>query len=136
MMVKRTTVMVAQRLSTVWSADVICWVSKGVVAEHGSHNDPRGLNGIYASLCKLQSVGEGTGEIKTEQTAGTEQKAIVVSTNNLTQQSGSSVFLRVLGLFDEEILVMADYRLHFCHCVRSCFSHLRVFVCLEYYHHT
>ena len=54
----RTTIIVAHRLSTVRNADRIFVIDKGQLAEQGRHDQLLALNGIYASLWKLQ-----TGEI-------------------------------------------------------------------------
>ncbi|KAJ4765195.1 ABC transporter B family protein [Rhynchospora pubera] len=55
-MVDRTTVVVAHRLSTISGAHKIAVVKDGVVAEKGRHEDLiRIPNGAYASLVKLQS---------------------------------------------------------------------------------
>ncbi|KZV41796.1 ABC transporter B family member 4-like [Dorcoceras hygrometricum] len=55
----RTTVIVAHRLSTIVNADVIAVVKNGVIAEEGTHE---GLitkkDGIYASLVTLQDSGD------------------------------------------------------------------------------
>ncbi|XP_021738589.1 ABC transporter B family member 11-like [Chenopodium quinoa] len=53
-MVDRTTVVVAHRLSTIKNADVIAVVKKGVIAEKGKHETLLRINdGVYASLVAL-----------------------------------------------------------------------------------
>ena len=53
-MVNRTTVVVAHRLSTIKNADVIAVVKKGVIAEKGKHETLiRIKDGAYASLVAL-----------------------------------------------------------------------------------
>lgn len=47
---RRTTIIVAHRLSTIRKADKICVVSGGKVAEQGTHQELIGLHGIYAKL--------------------------------------------------------------------------------------
>ncbi|XVF77627.1 hypothetical protein PTKIN_Ptkin14bG0061400 [Pterospermum kingtungense] len=56
MMVKRTCVVVAHRLSTIQKADTIAVIKNGKVAEQGSHNElvSLGRGGAYYSLIKLQ----------------------------------------------------------------------------------
>lgn len=56
MMVSRTCVVVAHRLSTIQKADTIAVIKNGKVAEHGSHNEllSLGRGGAYYSLIKLQ----------------------------------------------------------------------------------
>lgn len=58
----RTTLMIAHRLSTVRNAHTICVLEHGHIREKGSHEALLAENGIYAALWKLQT-GEGTGEI-------------------------------------------------------------------------
>ncbi|XP_073136211.1 ABC transporter B family member 11-like isoform X2 [Henckelia pumila] len=52
----RTTIIVAHRLSTITKADVIAVVKKGVIAEEGKHEDLiNKKDGIYSSLVALQN---------------------------------------------------------------------------------
>ncbi|XP_073301222.1 ABC transporter B family member 11-like isoform X2 [Primulina huaijiensis] len=54
----RTTIIVAHRLSTITNADVIAVVNNGVIAEEGKHEDLiHKKDGIYASLVALQAAG-------------------------------------------------------------------------------
>lgn len=59
MMVKRTCVVVAHRLSTIQKSDTIAVIKNGKVAEQGSHNElfSLGRGGAYYSLIKLQGAG-------------------------------------------------------------------------------
>ncbi|CAN8248117.1 unnamed protein product [Cochlearia groenlandica] len=53
-MVSRTTIVVAHRLSTIKNADVIAVVKNGVIAEKGSHETLMNIEGgVYASLVQL-----------------------------------------------------------------------------------
>ncbi|KAL7178433.1 hypothetical protein ACSBR2_031551 [Camellia fascicularis] len=55
-MVDRTTVVVAHRLSTIIDADLIAVVKNGVIAEKGKHDTLMNINdGIYASLVALHT---------------------------------------------------------------------------------
>lgn len=55
-MVNRTSIIVAHRLSTIKGADIIAVVKNGVVAEKGKHDELMNMeNGVYASLVALQS---------------------------------------------------------------------------------
>lgn len=55
-MVNRTTIVVAHRLSTIKNADVIAVVKNGVIAEKGTHETLIGIiDGIYASLVALHT---------------------------------------------------------------------------------
>lgn len=57
-MVGRTTVVVAHRLSTVRNADIIAVVRNGKIVETGSHEELISRpNGAYTSLVQLQEVG-------------------------------------------------------------------------------
>ena len=52
----RTTVVVAHRLSTIRGADIITVLKNGTVVEKGSHGDLMQIkDGIYASLVELSS---------------------------------------------------------------------------------
>ncbi|XP_073054911.1 ABC transporter B family member 11-like isoform X2 [Primulina eburnea] len=54
----RTTIIVAHRLSTITNADVIAVLNDGVIAEEGKHEDLiHKKDGIYASLVALQAAG-------------------------------------------------------------------------------
>ncbi|KAJ4835309.1 ABC transporter B member 21, partial [Turnera subulata] len=60
-MVNRTTVVVAHRLSTIRNADVIAVVKNGVIAEKGRHESLIKIkDGAYASLVALHSSGGQT----------------------------------------------------------------------------
>lgn len=58
LMVGRTTVVVAHRLSTIKNADMIAVVQQGVVVETGAHEEllAKGETGAYAELVKLQEA--------------------------------------------------------------------------------
>lgn len=50
----RTVLVIAHRLSTVKSADVVAVVSDGQIAESGTHDELLSQNGIYTALVKRQ----------------------------------------------------------------------------------
>ncbi|KAL6615847.1 hypothetical protein ACP70R_038117 [Stipagrostis hirtigluma subsp. patula] len=55
-MVSRTTIVVAHRLSTIKGADMIAVIKDGKVAEKGKHESLMGIKGgVYASLVELHS---------------------------------------------------------------------------------
>ena len=56
LMENRTTLVIAHRLSTVENADQIIVLDKGRIAETGTHTSLLALNGLYASLHRMQFV--------------------------------------------------------------------------------
>ena len=63
--VGRTTIVIAHRLSTVRNADMIYVLQNGALLEQGGHDDLLRLDGVYASLWRVQ-----TGERRLAQVAG------------------------------------------------------------------
>ncbi|KAL2510876.1 ABC transporter B family member 21 [Abeliophyllum distichum] len=60
-MVDRTTIVVAHRLSTIKNADLIAVVKNGVIAEKGKHETlTKNKDGIYASLVALHAGTSGS----------------------------------------------------------------------------
>ncbi|KAH9258741.1 hypothetical protein BASA81_003243 [Batrachochytrium salamandrivorans] len=58
---KRTTIVIAHRLSSIKACDVIIVMEKGKVVEQGSHNElMRNPTGLYASLNQLSEGGKST----------------------------------------------------------------------------
>ena len=58
----RTTLVIAHRLSTVQSADVILCVHKGKIVEKGSHDELLQLKGLYSELVQKQLREEHNGK--------------------------------------------------------------------------
>lgn len=59
---KRTTVVVAHRLSTIQDADKIAVIHEGAIVEEGTHNELSMIeNGYYANLVALQNIGKQGG---------------------------------------------------------------------------
>lgn len=54
LMVGRTSIVIAHRLSTVRKADAILVLDQGVVREQGTHDELIGREGLYKRLCELQ----------------------------------------------------------------------------------
>lgn len=54
LMIGRTVLVIAHRLSTVRTADTIAVISDGQITESGSHQELLGKDGIYAQLVKRQ----------------------------------------------------------------------------------
>ena len=57
-MVGRTTIVVAHRLSTIRKADAIAVVSNGAIVEMGNHDTLLAKNGAYSSLVRLQGMAQ------------------------------------------------------------------------------
>jgi ATP-binding cassette, subfamily B, multidrug efflux pump len=57
MLVDRTAIIIAHRLSTIRGVDRILVLKRGELLESGNHEELLGQNGLYASLYKLQLLG-------------------------------------------------------------------------------
>ena len=55
MMKNRTSIVIAHRLSTIQNADQIVVMSKGEIAEQGTHTELLSKNGVYKKLVEMQS---------------------------------------------------------------------------------
>ncbi|TCK68911.1 subfamily B ATP-binding cassette protein MsbA [Winogradskyella wandonensis] len=55
MMKNRTSIVIAHRLSTIQNADQIVVMSKGEIAEQGTHTELLARNGVYKKLVEMQS---------------------------------------------------------------------------------
>jgi len=55
LMINRTTLVVAHRLSTIKRADEICVLHEGKIVERGKHDELIELDGYYKRLCDMQS---------------------------------------------------------------------------------
>jgi len=55
LMLNRTTLVVAHRLSTIEGADLILVMDQGRIVERGNHSSLVQANGYYASLQRLQT---------------------------------------------------------------------------------
>jgi ATP-binding cassette subfamily B protein len=53
---QRTVLVIAHRMATVRSADVIVVLEAGQVVEQGAHEELMGRNGRYAELVRLQQA--------------------------------------------------------------------------------
>jgi len=52
----KTLILIAHRLSTIRNADVICVMSEGQIVEQGTHAQLLALDGMYASMVRIQSA--------------------------------------------------------------------------------
>jgi subfamily B ATP-binding cassette protein MsbA len=66
LMKDKTSVVIAHRLATIRSADIIFVVKDGTIAERGNHEELSKSGGLYSQLYELQSHEEGS----IEQTVG------------------------------------------------------------------
>ncbi|KAH9643704.1 hypothetical protein HF086_001814 [Spodoptera exigua] len=65
----RTSLIIAHRLATIQTADMIVVITKGVVAEKGTHKELIAKNGVYARLYELQcGIPEEVDEAAEEET--------------------------------------------------------------------
>ncbi|KAJ3670706.1 hypothetical protein LUZ60_008132 [Juncus effusus] len=65
-MIERTTIVVAHRLSTVRNADAISVVHQGKIVEQGTHDELiRDPDGAYSQLIRLQETRHGAEDVKT-----------------------------------------------------------------------
>ncbi|VVA33899.1 PREDICTED: ABC transporter [Prunus dulcis] len=91
-MVNRTSVIVAHRLSTVRNADTIAIIHKGKMVERGSHSDLlKDPEGAYSQLIRLQEVNKGS-----EQTAEAQNKS-EITTKCFRQLSQRTALVRSLS---------------------------------------
>ena len=58
----RTSIVIAHRLSTVRHAERIVVIEEEHIAEQGSHEELMRKNGIYAALCRAQSMDRQTAD--------------------------------------------------------------------------
>lgn len=99
-MVNRTTVIVAHRLSTVRNADTIAVIHKGKLVEKGSHSDLlKDPEGAYSQLVRLQEVNKGSeqigeaqdkSEITTESFRKSSQRVSLARSISLNSSVGNS----------------------------------------------
>ena len=75
----RTSIVIAHRLSTVYSADCIVVIKGGKVAEQGTHSELLAKKGIYYKLNRFQMLAsEGAGE----QDMSNDDSNVAVTQNN------------------------------------------------------
>lgn len=53
LMVNRTTIVIAHRLTTIRNADIICVMHEGRIIEQGKHEELFALGGYYTKLCEM-----------------------------------------------------------------------------------
>lgn len=56
LLVGRTSIVIAHRLSTVYNADKICVVEQGQIVEEGTHDELMKLDGVYHKLVSMQNM--------------------------------------------------------------------------------
>uniref|UniRef100_A0A6I8SWM3 ATP-binding cassette sub-family B member 5 n=1 Tax=Xenopus tropicalis TaxID=8364 RepID=A0A6I8SWM3_XENTR len=94
----RTTIVVAHRLSTIWTADVIVVIDNGAVAEQGTHSELMEKKGIYFSLATAQTVQLSDDNETTEKN----QNGIIYEKASLIQRFNSQTSLKSKILEDED----------------------------------
>jgi subfamily B ATP-binding cassette protein MsbA len=57
-MLNRTTIVVAHRLSTIKNADTIVVLEKGKIVQQGNHNELIQQEGMYKQLIDMQQIPE------------------------------------------------------------------------------
>ena len=87
----RTTIIVAHRLSTIRDADRIFVISKGGVAESGSHDELMAKQGIYHELVMVQT-GNTTGENKSKKEKKVEKKEVDEEKKEETEKEEVVIF--------------------------------------------
>ncbi|XP_010426878.1 PREDICTED: ABC transporter B family member 11-like [Camelina sativa] len=86
-MVNRTTVIVAHRLSTVRNADMIAVIHRGKIVEKGSHSDLlKDSEGAYSQLIQLQEINNKGQDAKPSDICSVEESVISVSVDSSSQQ--------------------------------------------------
>ncbi|KAK1437202.1 hypothetical protein QVD17_02990 [Tagetes erecta] len=94
-MVNRTTVIVAHRLSTVRNADMIAVIHKGKIVEKGSHSElVQDPEGAYSQLIKLQEVNNDSEHHNSDDQnkSETEKELTSLSSKKITHHRSSSSF--------------------------------------------
>lgn len=74
LMVGRTTIIVAHRLSTIQSANMIAVLQNGEIVEYGDHDMLMKMDGAYYSLVQNQKMGKGKDGSFTDNTLEKELK--------------------------------------------------------------
>ncbi|XP_010474666.1 PREDICTED: ABC transporter B family member 11-like [Camelina sativa] len=89
-MVNRTTVIVAHRLSTVRNADMIAVIHRGRMVEKGSHSELlKDAEGAYSHLIRLQEINKGQ-DAKPSDISSVEESVISSETLSVGNNLGSS----------------------------------------------
>jgi len=97
----RTTLIVAHRLSTIRSADLVVAISEGKVEEKGTHKELLERRGLYHSLVTAQMAGRG------EDIDDDESDEDVAERQRLLEKSLAESRKRSLALDDEDVLANA-----------------------------
>nr|DBA25041.1 TPA: hypothetical protein GDO54_012614 [Pyxicephalus adspersus] len=84
----RTTIVIAHRLSTVWTADLIVVLENGSVAEKGTHSELLEKKGIYHSLATAQTLQAIQRSVESETGQGTLEKPSLVQRINSNLSTG------------------------------------------------
>lgn len=99
----RTTLIVAHRLSTIRSADLVVAIGDGQVAEMGTHKELLAQKGLYHSLvtAQIQSRGDDIDEDEDDDTVAEKQKQLEKTLEETRRKSFTA-------LDDEEVMPITD----------------------------
>ncbi|KAF8387608.1 hypothetical protein HHK36_026261 [Tetracentron sinense] len=98
-MVNRTTVIVAHRLSTVRNADMIAVIHRGKIVEKGPHSELlKDPDGAYTQLIRLQEVSK-----ESEPQAGNDQDKSEITEDSVRLSSQRISFLRSISRGSSEV---------------------------------
>eukprot|EP01133_Synstelium_polycarpum_P008407 gene8407-9888_t len=90
LMVGRTTIVIAHRLTTVQNADSIAVVRGGSIVEQGTHTELLALNGVYTSLVRRQQSGDDDKDKKKSKKERVKQEVKIVDDDSSTSIGDSS----------------------------------------------
>lgn len=105
----RTTIVIAHKLATIRNADNIVVISKGKIAEQGTHGELISHEGIYARLVKAQELSPNESNLGGNTSASDEDSSVVEETldqsyslkKSTTAEAKQASFLKDRGDYDK-----------------------------------